>query len=192
MRNHVAVCLTAAALLSCATADLRGELEAMYDTDQGQRAKLQSLAQGGNAGSAEFIELVKQQQAIDTRNVQRFKELVAKYGWPKKSIVGEKASVAAFLVVQHADASTQKEYLPLLRESVAAGEARPEDLALLEDRVLMGEGRKQRYGSQLQPSDSGGWEFYPIEDEQHVDERRRAVGLPPLAEYAKQMGVERK
>ena len=28
-------------------------------------------------------------------------------------------------------------------------------------------------------------ERYPIDDEEHVDERRAAVGLPPLAEYLK-------
>lgn len=189
--------LVALAVAGCATQtpspiDARAELEAMYDADQSTRLKLQELAMKGDTSSPTFLDLLKQQQTIDERNVKRFKEIVSAGGWPKKSHVGEKGSVAAFLIVQHADQATKKQYLPLLKAAVTENEARSEDLALLEDRVLMGEGKKQRYGSQLQPKAGGGWEFYPIEDESTVDERRRAVGLPPLAEYAKQMGVERK
>ena len=152
--------------------------------------KLQELALNGDTSSPAFIALAKEQHAIDEANLRRLRQIVSSNGWPALSAVGDKASVAAFLIVQHADPTTQKEYLPLLRASVQSGEARAEDLALLEDRVLMADGKKQRYGSQLQAKDKGGWEFYPIEDEQHVDERRKAVGLPPLAEYAKQLGVE--
>ena len=100
--------------------------------------------------------------------------------------------MAAFLVVQHTDQSTQEYYLPFLKAAVEEGEARPQDLALLEDRVLMRQGKRQRYGSQLQENGNGGWKFYPIEDEVNVDERRKSVGLPPISEYAKQFGFKYK
>ena len=32
--------------------------------------------------------------------------------------------------------------------------------------------------------------LWPIEDEEHVDERRAEVGLEPLAEYLKRFGIE--
>jgi hypothetical protein len=186
------VLLTVAA---CATTqptpmDLRHELETMFDSDQSHRMEIQDMVMKGDTKSPQLKELMKQQQSIDEANLKRLKEIVDSGGWPKLSVVGKKAAMAAFLIVQHADLETQKKYLPLLTESVAAGEARPEDLAFLEDRVLMREGKKQRYGSQLQPNGSGGWEFYPIEDETHVDERRKAVNLPPLKEYAKIIGID--
>jgi hypothetical protein len=53
---------------------------------------------------------------------------------------------------------------------------------MLEDRVRMFEGRPQLYGTQLEPDDEGRPRPYPIEDPEGVDERRRAVGLEPLAE----------
>jgi len=93
-------------------------------------------------------------------------------------------------VLQHADYTYQKKYLALLRKAVADRELRADSLALLEDRVLMGERRKQIYGSQLQTNAKGVLEFYPIEDEPNVDKRRKSVGLEPLAEYAKQFGLE--
>jgi hypothetical protein len=65
---------------------------------------------------------------------------------------------------------------------------------MLEDRILMKEGRKQIYGTQVYsgPETGGKLQLYPIEDEAHVDERRAAVGMPPLAEYLRAFGLDYK
>jgi hypothetical protein len=193
--NGRSVFFTAVALLLCACAvapafDPRSELEAMYESDQRHRAALMEAFRKHGPGSPEVTALEKAQQSIDQDNLQRLEKIVANGGWPKLSVVGQKAASAAFLIVQHADLATQQRYLLVVRQAVTAGEARASDLALLEDRVLVGQGRKQLYGSQLQSDGKGGWQFYPIEDEAHVDERRRSVGLPPLTDYARLFGVE--
>ena len=92
----------------------------------------------------------------------------------------------AFLLVQHADADKefQKKCLELLKEAVAKKQALPTDYAYLTDRVLVGEGKKQLYGTQLMPKD-GKLVPQPIEDEANVDARRKELGLPPLADYLK-------
>ncbi len=54
--------------------------------------------------------------------------------------------------------------------------------AMLEDRVRRFEGRPQRYGSALEPDEEGCVRPWVIEDPDGVEARRRAVGLPPLAE----------
>ncbi len=78
----------------------------------------------------------------------------------------------------------------MVREAVAQGEVRPSSLALLEDRVLVGQGKPQIYGSQLITDPTTGKNsIQPIADEMDVDKRRAAVGLEPLAEYAKRFGV---
>ena len=48
----------------------------------------------------------------------------------------------------------------------------------------MSEGNPQVYGTQFREA-NGEMAPFPIEDEQHVDERRAKVGLQPLAEYKK-------
>jgi hypothetical protein len=169
---------------------LKGKLEAMYDTDQSQRSRMDAVGKQYGYNSPEMIELWKKQQPIDEANIKRLAEIIEKHGWPGRRLVGDKASTAAFLVLQHADYTYQKKYLPLLRKAVADGELRADSLALLEDRILMREGKKQIYGSQLQTNALGKLEFYPIEDETNVDKRRKSVGLEPLAEYAKQFGLE--
>ncbi len=57
---------------------------------------------------------------------------------------------ALFLVIQHANLKTQEEYLPVMRESVNNGQAAPQYLAMLEDKVLVKQGKKQMYGSQIE------------------------------------------
>lgn len=182
-------------ILGCAMtkqsdASLRDELGAMYDTDQAQRSKMDAVGKQYGYDSPEMMELWSKQQPIDEANIKRLVEIIDKEGWPSRRVVGDKASTAAFLVLQHADYTYQKKHLPLLRKAVADGELRADSLALLENRALMREGKRQIYGSQLQTNTQGVLEFYPIEDEANVDKRRQSVGLEPLAEYAKHFGLE--
>jgi hypothetical protein len=109
-------------------------------------------------------------------------------------LVGEKGSSAAYLIIQHAELAQQEKFLPLLKASVAAGDANAIDAATLEDRVLVGQGKKQRYGTQVHfgPETGGKWVPQPIEDEEGVDQRRAAIGMEPLATYLKMFGIEYK
>ena len=82
--------------------------------------------------------------------------------------------------------------MDVFKKAAQTGEARKADAAMLEDRVLMRQGKKQIYGTQLQSNtESQGKLFlYPIEDEVHLDERRQSVGLPPIRKYLKHFGLE--
>jgi hypothetical protein len=72
--------------------------------------------------------------------------------------------------------------LGLLQQAVAAGEALPAEVAMLEDRVRTLSGLPQRYGTQFDWDGYGVMNPKPIEDPDGVDARRRAVGLNPLTE----------
>ena len=114
--------------------------------------------------------------------------MVASYGWPAKSLVGEKAAHAAWLLVQHADADPafQRRCLDLM-EKLPPGEVSARDVAYLTDRVLLAEGKPQRFGTQFQKDAAGKWVPKTLEDPEHVDDRRRAAGLEPIADYARRM-----
>ncbi len=76
----------------------------------------------------------------------------------------------------------------MIEMAVAAGDAPPAHYALLLDRVRMADGRDQLYGSQfVRTEDGSSVAPWPIEDAEHVDERRQEVGLTPLAEQAREM-----
>jgi hypothetical protein len=127
---------------------------------------------------------------IEQANTERMREIIDQHGWPGYALVGEDGEDAAWALVQHADRDLdlQRRALALLRESVAAGDASPGNLAYLEDRVRVAEGKPQRYGTQWEMTQDGQWRpRTPIEDEAHVDERRAESGLQPLAEYLEEL-----
>lgn len=170
-------------------AQLRVELEAMLETDQLYRKDMRAVADKFGQNSAESVALWQKQSVLDEANIRRLSEIVQSKGWPKPSIFGWKAASAAFSVVQHSTLLDQQRFLPLVREAAANGDVRPQNLAILEDRVRMREGRPQTYGSQMVVDpDTRRHRFHTIEDEVNVDQRRAAVGLEPLAEYAKRLG----
>ena len=97
---------------------------------------------------------------------------------------------ALFLVIQHADQKTQEQYLPVMREAVAKGNAAASSLALLEDRVALGQGKKQIYGSQIGMfAETNENYVLPLEDPDNVDKRRSEVGLGKLQEYVSYWGL---
>jgi len=124
---------------------------------------------------------------MDRENTAWLKEVVSKHGWPGRSLVGAEAAGGAWLLVQHADADPafQRKCLDLM-EALPAGEIKPDNLALLTDRVLLAEGKKQRYGTQFE-NKAGKWVPRPLEDPDQVDARRAKVGLGTLKDYAKKI-----
>lgn len=182
--NCLVLGLILAVLVAGAGADelvatVKSELESMLVSDQLYRGSMVETS------PEQMEEAWAKQREIDSRNVKRLDEIVEKHGWPGLSRFGEKATTAAFLVVQHADLPYQQRYLPLLRIEAAKGELPASHLPLLEDRVRLRTGHKQIYGTQLTKNAAGQWEPQPIEDEEHVDERRARAGLEPLSEYIK-------
>ena len=171
---------------------MRAEDQRYRNQMQGEIMKMSSL--GTIQQSDQLIAIVKKQDGIDKRNMARLEEIIRQHGWPGRSLVGEEAANAGFLILQHADLTVQKKYFPLVKEGASKGEVHPADAAMLEDRILMGEGKKQIYGSAVQsgPQTGGKLALHPIEDEEHVDERRAAVGLMPLVEYLREFGLEYK
>ena len=121
---------------------------------------------------------------VHERNNARLRALLAEHGWPGRTLAGDDGAEAAWYIAQHAvlDPDLQRQALALLEAAAAAGEAKPAHMAMLTDRVCMAEGRPQIYGCVHVGNEQGELVPYPIEDPEHVEARRAAVGLPPLAQ----------
>jgi hypothetical protein len=170
---------------------LTAQLENLYESDQVDRVKADSIQKKFGWDSKEMKEQMKIIKQKDSLNLAAVKNILDKRGWPGVDVVGEKGNATLFLVIQHADSASQEKYLPVLRKAVSEGNAKPSELALLEDRTRTNRGEKQVYGSQLKLNPATKkMEFYPIKDEAHVNERRAAMGLEPIEEYAKRFGIE--
>lgn len=170
-----------------AEANLNRELVAILDTiyrdDQDGRKLLTGTEKQYGANSPEVNELWRTINKKDSIDLIKVKKILDTYGWLGADVVGGRGSQTLFLVIQHADIKTQQQYLPMMREAVKNRKASPSSLALLEDRVALGEGKRQIYGSQIHSGKGGEKWVSPLEDPDNVDKRRAEVGLGPLAEY---------
>jgi hypothetical protein len=165
-------------------------LDTVYLDDQKTRKGIVELIQKQGMQSDTVKKRLAEMHYYDSINLLKVQKLLDEYGWLGFDKIGRVGALTIFLVIQHSDLAVQQKYLPMMREAVKNKQAIPANLALLEDRVALREGRKQIYGSQI-GSDSTGKPFLePIEDPDHVDDRRKAVGLGTLSDYLKQFGLE--
>ncbi|MGB4775039.1 MAG: DUF6624 domain-containing protein [Daejeonella sp.] len=172
---------------------LAEQLDSILTEDQKYRHMIASVEEKYGIESKENKELWKTIAAKDSINIIKVKSVLDKYGWPGTDEVGENGNSCLFLVIQHSDQKTREKYLPLMREAVKQGKAQGRNLALLEDRVALGQGKKQIYGSQVYRDEvTGKFYFAPIEDERNVNKRRMALGLGKLENYAGEFGFEYK
>ena len=157
--------------------DVRAELLALAEEDHRVRTE---LATDGSL----FRGYHPRMRAVHEANADRLASILRRRGWPGEPQVGADGAKAAWLIVQHAIGrpAFQREALEALRQAAARGEVPASQPALLEDRIRTLEGRPQRFGTQFDWDESGALSPLPLEDPEHVDARRRSVGLGPLAD----------
>ncbi|WP_435057708.1 DUF6624 domain-containing protein [Streptomyces sp. bgisy060] len=125
----------------------------------------------------------------DASNALVLGEIVARYGWPGRSRVGEAGCRAAAAIAVHADQDRQlqERLLAALHEAAQRGEATPAQWAHVQDRLLVTRGQPQLYGTQYvyRPDETGGHlELLPVAEPDALDRRRAQVGLPERSEQA--------
>ena len=171
--------------------ELTALLNRVYEDDLKYRGEVASYIEKYGIRSPEIKALSKKINTVDSLNIIVVKEIVNKYGWLSKDVVGEQANAALFLVIQHATKNDRKYFLPLVRAAVKNNSASAKDLAFLEDRMAEEEGRKQIYGTQIGFDEKTNKYFVlPIENPKQVDDRRAKVGLPPLSVQLSQWQIE--
>lgn len=121
---------------------------------------------------------------VHLENAALLERVIADIGWPGPGALGDDGAAAAFLIVQHAISrpDLQRRVLALMLDAIPRGQASALDAAYLSDRIAVYEGRAQIFGTQFDWDQAGLMSPAPIGDEDHVDERRASVGLPPMSD----------
>ena len=174
--------------------ELTQELDEIYVLDQGVRELYFAKTKEEKDAIAERLKLPVQEDAagymnvwhdVDSLNLIKIEKIIKEYGYPGKSLVGNKTNEVAWFVIQHASAEKITEYLPLLRDATKKGNIPESLMALMEDRHLMYQDKEQIYGTQ--GSTRGDFSFiWPIKDHENVNKRRKEIGLnESIEEYAK-------
>lgn len=168
---------------------LQTTLLTILDSDQGVRQELVEIRDKYGYKTPQMDSIARIVLYTDSLNLIQIKKILDKDGWVGPEIVGKEANNAIFAVIQHSDLASQQQYLPLMREATKNNKADKSQLALLEDRVALREGRRQIYGTQTIRLDDGKNYLQPLEDPDNVDKRRAAIGLGPIAEYLSRSNI---
>jgi Tfp pilus assembly protein PilF len=131
----------------------------------------------------------KLQTVTDSLNLLKVIAVFKQYGYPGDSLVGSKYNATAWLVIQHAGLKYQEQYLPLIKAAAEKNQLPMSDVALLIDRIEMGNNRPQVYGSQINCDLNNKCTVYKILDEANVNKRRASAGLIPLQDYLSYWGI---
>ncbi len=120
---------------------------------------------------------------IDIENTSRLKYIIKAEGYPTINDIGKEASNALWLLIQHADLDRdfQNDCLKIMKE-LPKESIDQKNIAYLEDRVRIGKGQPQFYGTQFHRREDGKLVLRDIEDIENVDERRSKMNLGPLDE----------
>jgi len=118
----------------------------------------------------------------DEKSLSRLRDIVARFGWPGPVVVGTKASVKAFAILQMSPLATKKEWWPILVKEYKDGFLSGERMAMLTDSILVEEGNKQMYRTQV-TIENGKVVVSPIAEEATLDQRRDSVGLMSMDDY---------
>jgi hypothetical protein len=140
-------------------------------------------------------EMLKQKQwklmkEIDSVHLKKVEAIIAKYGYPGKTLVGEPTNSAVFYVIQH-NPDVIPKYYPLIEKAGKKGELPFKYTAMMLDRKLSNEGKEQVYGTQVYSMQitnpkTGKKEFFqyviPIKDANNVNKRRKKAGFDTTVE----------
>jgi Family of unknown function (DUF6624) len=147
---------------------LRAEIKTMVDEDQAGRMKFDDA----------------RMKAADDRNRAAVLRIFEQYGWPKSSVIGKDAAHDYWLLIQHQTPEIMRRLLPAMEQAAKSGEASMSDYAYLYDRVQVGLGKPQRWGSQTKCV-NGKPVLDPVDDPAGLAQRRKELFMMPVEDYLK-------
>ncbi len=170
-------------LLSVIATNVGGqECGASLSTELVKRATADQTARNALIATPASKNLQAATLRLDSENTAFMQNVLAKCGWPRKSVVGSEAANAAWLLIQHADMNPnfQAAAANQMRSAVYAKEADSFKLALLVDRNRRLNDQPQVYGMQYFVDKAGVIVFYDIVNPADLDNRRKDIGIVPF------------
>ena len=191
----VAAALHNAVAQNCTIPVLNQRLIEMKATEQKLRRELMPVLadfQKDGSRQMEMLQLAMKMKEVDQKNLEAIKVILNDCGWLEA--LDEEAHNALFIILQHGDYETMKQYYPTVAQMMEKGKLAKDDWAAMTDRLLMNEGKLQIYGTQtFADGQNGNW-VWPVEKPEELPSRRTAVGLPDMETYFKiamdSMGVK--
>jgi len=165
-------------------------LDSISVEDQKHRYEIDPISEKFGWDSDEMKNLWKIMNKTDSSNLVIVEQILDTHGWLSSEEIGTDNSTL-FFVIQHSNQETQEKYLPMMRKAVKEGKAYSSRLALLEDRIVIGKGELQVYGTQMGLNQESGETYVlPMIEPEKVNERRAEIGLGPIEDYVSHWDLE--
>ena len=165
---------------NCDDKRLAHTYSSMLKEDQALRGRYIQILRKEHRGDQVDVKEKDRLEAIifhtDTDNQEKLDRLILQCGWPG-NLDANRATFSAFIVIQHAPLDYQLKYFERVEAANRRGEIPSSKFAWLVDRILVGQGKPQLYGTEF---DYGSNEVAPIADPANLDQRRKTMGLPPM------------
>jgi hypothetical protein len=122
-------------------------------------------------------------EALNRFHASRLRQIIAVFGWPGVTLVGDAGARAAWRIAlhSHSEPAFMRQCRDLIDRATQAGDAPRWQFAIIDDRIRVYEGKPQLYGTQLRHGPAG-IEPHPIENEARVNSMRMQAGLPLLSQ----------
>ena len=158
-------------------------LDDIYFEDQSTRSQIRAKEANYGRDSKEMKVLWQTILKKDSVNLLKVRDILDTHGWPSKNKIGKKGNSTLFLVIQHANFDVQTTYFPMMQKAMHQGSLAKRQYAMFYDRLLLGQGNKQIFGTQLAMDKSSNKPYVlPLKDPMNVDKRREKMGLNTMQE----------
>lgn len=162
---------------------LVAQLDKIYFDDQSTRSQIRTKEEKYGRDSKEMRAFWQSILRKDSINLIKISKILDIQGWPSKKKIGTRGASTIFLVIQHANQDTKLKYLPMINKAVEKDELPKRQYAMFYDRLVLGQGKRQVYGTQLAMSKESKKPYVlPLEDARNVDKRRAKMGLNSMQE----------
>ena len=170
--------------------DLKSIAQKIIDLKKEDLKLRDELLRAGNLSDGYNQEM----EALHNRNATALSQIIDSIGYPTIDKVGQEASAAAWLIIQHAIGQPEfmKRCARLLENAVKEKKADPINLAYLTDRIAVFERKHQRYGTQFDWDKNGKMRPNTFDDLNKVNQRRKSIGLNTLEEQTQIMRQQAK
>jgi hypothetical protein len=166
---------------------LDSTLHEIFRSQQSIRYSWKSLAEISTPQSEKLRQLTKEMHTQDSLNMVKVGKILDSFGWPDSTVIDKLSDRTIYLVIQSADLKSQIKYEPLLKKAFKSKRIQAQSYAIFQDRFLLNQGKKQKYGSQIGTDvTSATTKYYvrPLTDPKNVDKRRKKMDLKPtMSEY---------
>ncbi|NQU84083.1 MAG: hypothetical protein HQ536_05230, partial [Parcubacteria group bacterium] len=116
--------------------------------------------------------------SIDAIHNEKLRRIIKDYGFPNTKLLGKDGLFSFWLLIQHQD-----EDIKLQEDCLKNCDFEPKEKAYLTDRILVGLGKKQIYGTQFfRNKKTGKMQMRPAKDAEKVNSLRRHVGIKVTVE----------